>query len=258
MSMPTYYAIQLKKAALLGELRVNDVPLYRWRDGKPVRIGRPINLWIPGRSGEVAASVGLPEGSKPGQPPPELEITIAAGSQPEQKTTEAPAIAHYVLDPAVVPSTGRVPVRLNFVAAEVPPSLFWPIAQRVELTDQARASILGVLRELHDALSARDVIRACDLLDFKALEVARCGYRSEAWARQSQREFLEFVTGSPGFSLAPLIPDRLRFQLVAGERLVWVTQDESEPALQSANTGGPQFQLPVYLAPVHGRWTVVR
>lgn len=83
--MPTYYAIQLKKAALLGELRLNDVPLYRWRDGKPVRTGRPINLWIPGRSGEVAASVGLPEGSKPGQPPPNLRSPSQRAPSPSKR-----------------------------------------------------------------------------------------------------------------------------------------------------------------------------
>jgi len=49
----------------------------------------------------------------------------------------------------------------------------------------------------------------------------------------------------------------MQLHLVGRDRLVWVTRANYADALRIPSVN-PTVTLPIYLAPLHGRWTIVR
>ena len=255
--MPTFYAIKVDKEDLYGEVIVNDVPLLIWRDTKPAISAQGINPWITGRMGRVTVVLEWPSSDRPQSLSPRLTVDILAGPRADQTTGEAELLVRFHWP------QGRAPGRpeqigFEFEARDPPPSTFWSRAEEIALDTEALAGARAVLADLHSALDRRDLARAVALLDFKAVDVGRAMYWPADRARQSQRDFLEFVMESEGWAMEPLGSEKLRFRLVADRHLVWATREDSQPALQSSPTKSPRLLLPVYLAPVDHIWTVVR
>src|SRR4051794_10122313 len=102
--MPTFYAVQISKEGLAGELRINDVPLFKWLDGKSMTAGQPVNMWITGRNGKVTVAFdwrNVPTGDI--VPRPKISVKVLGGSQRNQPMNAAVELAHstWQLDPTV-------------------------------------------------------------------------------------------------------------------------------------------------------------
>jgi hypothetical protein len=256
--MPTFYAIKIEKLNFAGELRFNDVPLQTWRDSSAATLVQPVNMWIAGKRGKVSFRFALSNNVMAKASASKLSAEILAGSRRDQSTTEAKLISKY--DWPGTSGSISLPneIGFDFESNDPPPSEFWPNALSLELTKETIADAISALKPIHEALSLRDLAKAESLLEFKVVDVGRSFYMSEPQARSSQRDFLEFITGSDGFAMDPLNPDALQFHVVADKRLVWVTRANFEPALSSKVGKGPRLLMPVYIAPVRNKWVIVR
>lgn len=58
--------------------------------------------------------------------------------------------------------------------------------------------------------------------------------------------------------MEPLTPEGVELRLIAERRIVLATRIGGQPVLQSSAARSPRLLLPVYVAPLYGRWTVVR
>jgi hypothetical protein len=257
--MPTFYAVQVSKEGLAGELRINDVPLYNWLDRKPVTTGQPVNMWITGHTGKLTLAYDW-RNAPPGNivPSPKLTLKILSGSQRNQPMRGAFELAHseWRLDPKV---PARPPgVALDFPCHEIPPSVFWPEARALDISPEAKANVLALLHDLNAALDRRDIQRVSALLQFKTLDVGRSFYHSDSESMNGLSEYLAFCMDGPDWSMESVDDASVQFQTVADGRLIWATLPDAQPVLQSRANRHPRLQLPVYAAPVRGSWTVVR
>jgi hypothetical protein len=254
--MPTFYALHVNREHLAGTLKINDVSLLQWSDPKAATSAHAINAWVTGRSNRISVVFDWPKDVMALRP--KFEATVLATTRPDQSSDEGAVVIRFAW-PSDPLSAQRPPeVGFAFEATDPPPSGLWSALAPIDLNDQARAGANAALLELQGALARRDLERAAAILDFKAVDLGRAMYLDPDQARTSQRDFLEGFLSEPDFAMAPLEPTAIELQLVAERRLVWASRPGGAPVLQSSLAKSPRLLLPVYLAPLRGRWTVVR
>ena len=97
-----------------------------------------------------------------------------------------------------------------------------------------------------------------ELFDFKANDIGSVMEIGSEIARAQQRRFLETITDVSGWAVSPLKAEEIQMQLVASNKVVWVTKSRRDSVLRSIPETGIKASIPLFLAPVNGRWTVVR
>jgi hypothetical protein len=250
--MSTFYVLNVSRAHAPGELHVNSIPVETW-DDDVASMASVVNEWIAGASSTVAF---VPRMSQPPSPAADSRVEIAVASVVQTGTSEKTStiVARLQWLPSTPATAGAVST--SFPSAPVPPSAFWPSARRISLDAPARLAMLALVSHLHAALRQRDLPTVTAILDFSTVDTGRAHYLSPESSRRSQTDLFSRHFARPDFRMEELVPDQVTLRLVADSRLVWITRQDLSPALQSA--GAARFMVPLYAAPVNGRWSIVR
>jgi hypothetical protein len=147
-------------------------------------------------------------------------------------------------------------VALEFEVRHPPPSKLWSQASAIDLTPETRDEIAELAGRVHHAVAARNVDRAAELLDYRAVDIGRCFFMSTDDARRAQWTALESIATAEGGELEPLDLNALEMHPVADRRLIWVTRREQASAIAAMSSTGPSMHL--FVARINDVWTVVR
>ena len=255
--MATYYVLKAEKDGVEMRVEVNDVPVLVWNNqGKNSRTDQ-LNAWL--ERGEATVRVRLERRAEPGETAPApasatLTVAPVVKDQPAGKP-----LLEFSWPPANKEQE-QYPFEKSFPfkVEDPPPSEFWTAAKPVNLGPQEREGAIAVVAELQEALAARNRERALDLLLWKAIDMRRAHYLDVQDARDDLTEYLGFFLDSPDWEVAPLKRDQLEIHALAGNRLFWVTEPDSLDPIRSKEGASPTIRIPVYVAPLKGKWTIVR
>lgn len=256
--MSMSYRLTAKKKRVTVRLELNEVPLWVWDDSEAVHITEELNPWITAGTNTLRVRVDWPEDESYAPETALADIRIEAVAA-DQDGGQRLALAEYAWPPKEEEEAYPSETVLQFDIAEPPPSRFWPDAQAIELTSEAEGEITDLVERLHASLAARDIDRLADLLDYRAVDIARSRYWPTTKARDSQRDFFhETLIEEPDWQLANLASEQLEMHFVAEGRLLWVTREDFQPALALTSPDDSEVAIELYLAPVAGNWTVIR
>lgn len=253
--MPTYYAMKLIKENVALRLEVNDVPLILWPHTQRIERAEQLNSWIEPGPNEMRVVLDRPADTS-GQAQVELHLDPL---QTGERVPSGAPLAVFRWPPAKTDEE-QYPFEtvLPFVAIDAPPSDFWRQAEPIDWTPQARQEVLDIFLSLHGALGRRDLSAAARLLMYRSVDIHKANYISEQEPGSDLKDYLGLFFDAPRWEIAPVDVDSLNPHLVARRRLVWVTDAEEQDPLRSKPGTRPGMVLPVYFAPVDGKWTVVR
>lgn len=256
--MATHHVLLARSEGILPWIELNRVAILQAADPRPVSSEIRLNRWIlPGKN---VLSVRL---EKPEDPHPTRFwlslVTFPAHSDPEN-ATQVPI--EFAWPPKEAQEHGEEPpiVRsFEFTPGDPPPGELWEKAAPLGPGPEPREEILILLRRLHAALSERNVGDVMEIQAFKLRDALRSHHfaHSAEIAIAEAKEVYEDAMSQHGFRMEPIMEDEVELHPVADGRVLWVTGENRQAVLRSFTTEGPRLTLPVYVARIQGRWTVV-
>lgn len=249
------YTLTVRTQTVAVRLDLNGVP--RWiRPGRPSDgLSANVNPWIMPGTNTLRLGIDWPDGVsyEPGRASLELRLD----ARPRTAATGGRVLAACEWpgrDEEAYPAA----LTLAFEVTQAPPSRLWHSAAPIALTPQARDEIRTLVAHLHAALAERNIDRACELLDYRTVDVTQTLYQPAQEARAAQRAVLEALPATDGATaLLPLHPDELELHPVADSRVVWVTRPDRAPAIEQHTADGA-LAMPLYVARIDNAWKIVR
>ena len=178
-------------------------------------------------------------------------VTVRASGNPQ--------VFDYGWDPGNPKHPLPVQAERHFTT-HLPAPWTWQTAPKITLDAPTKAAINAHMKHLYDALNSKNVDEGVALFAPRNHEEARALGMSVAEADENSREgWVEDFT-SPGWHLYPIGFPRLRYELIAGGRVVHVLRfDGGVPLINAtADSDGLHSSYDIYLCLVHGQWTVIR
>ncbi|RMF79486.1 MAG: hypothetical protein D6744_09100 [Planctomycetota bacterium] len=253
-----YYVIKAEKSGVLATIEVNGVPVLLWRSANHVSTTDQLNAWaLPGEN-ELRIKIEWPEDEDFSPGKASLELSMEALQVGQKLGTTRPLLEFKW--PPKNPDEEQYPYEatLKFNVSDPPPSDFWPNARKIHFTDRTREEIVAQLKELHAAMKARDIDRVAKFFEFKAVDVRKAHYIDPADAQADLREYLEFFLTEESWDLPDLDPDALEFHVLAGNRVVWVTEPDYRNPIRTKDGASPGIQIPLYYGQTDNEWKIVR
>jgi hypothetical protein len=143
----------------------------------------------------------------------------------------------------------------------------WERAEELGPLDQhpeARAEVVDFLRRLHGTMNSEPPASWVPYFETKASDLAKSMGKPATEVSAQQIEFFHGLAGIEGWGLEPFDEKRLLLHPV-NSRVLRVRYVDSEGPIQSLPLPKPddpatldRFTMPLYLAKVDGKWTVIR
>lgn len=142
----------------------------------------------------------------------------------------------------------------------LPDSWAWQTAPKITLDSPTKVAINAHVKRLFDALNTKNINESVALFARRNHEEARAVGTSIAEADKDSREGWQEDFATPGWHLYPIDYSRLRYELIAGGRVVHVLRfDGGVPLINAtADPDGLHTSYDIYLCLVHDQWTVIR
>jgi hypothetical protein len=241
------YLANYEKKGVSLTVTVNDVVLDRWEGAGRERGGGPLNMWLRPGPNRIRLRGTVAPGTEP-----HVEISIVAASS-GPNFPQKPIVGLSWPAPKTEPKS--IDEQLIVTPDPVPPSELWGKAERLTLDAVSKAAILVTVSQLHQAAAKKDLDRMMALTDFQAVDTGRSLYMPLEKARNSGRDFL--ADGMKGkWSVDPWEPQKVETRLVEDGLLAEVTMSGKPPIrIHMAET---QFQIPIFVARVSGKWIIAR
>ena len=255
--MNRFYAIEIECEKIQADIRVNDVPIMHLPlSDKTVR-SQTINRWIVPGNNAVQLSLVQTNPNLSETQSVHFELKVSSSDQTDDEFVNPMERLNFNWPVDEITEPQRT-WDLTFEVDTQTASQFWYQAQPIDWTEMAQSKVIAIVQQLHGFLEQRDLAKLNDILSYKAKDTGTTHYLPPQTAQASQQQFFKELTTGFDWRMRPLDPDELEFHLVAGNRLVWVTGPGQQPVLKSQTKRGENLNLPLYLAPVAGEWTVVR
>lgn len=255
--MPLFYVINAERRSLHVRVEVNGVPVILWETPAPRQAFDQLNGWITPGTNEVRIRLEWPADQTYAPETGQFRMRLEAVEK-GKKVGSGQALAEIEWPDALQPEAYPFETLMRFQAPETPPAELWTKARPFEFNDEMRNTVIDTVSSLHQALSARDRSNCMKLLEYKTVDIRRAFHISPDEGRKDLKELLEMLFDVDDWAMAPLEVERLEMHVVGGNRLVWVTLPDYATPLRTAAESSAGFSLPVYLAPIDGRWTIVR
>ncbi len=136
----------------------------------------------------------------------------------------------------------------------------WQTAPKITLDAPTKAAINAHLKRFYDALDSKNVDECVALFALSNRDHAAALGMSAAESDKNSREGWVETFSSPGWHLRPIDYPHLRYDLMAGGRVVHVLQANGGLPLINTppDSDGSHTGIDVFLCQVHGQWAVVR
>lgn len=246
-----YYRIRYA-GNMTAKMYLNDVPLDYFNQ-KNVFIDEPMSQWIlPGKN--ILQLKIAPTKEKDAS----LKITLVSYKKGIKSLAEEKTLITYKWKKGDAASqTFKIDVK------NPPVSNFWKTAKPITLSKKNKEAALAEFRKLEKAIAAGQNSEAVkELLKYKMTEINNTFNYDEPLT-------IPFPTSETMETIKSVPDNKLSFKLIANKRILWIYRsgaaaidkfgDYDSSALRVENAEGTAgFNMPVYMAPVNGKWTFVR
>jgi hypothetical protein len=230
------FLLEVACEGVLAEVRLNDVQVFRAKRAEPKTAEARLNPWVLEGANLLVARI-------------EPEGTLNSFSL--SLTRDGSALSRYRWDGEVEGWRHRFTVRKAFGRWA------WQDAPAAAPSAADRRAILALVKEAHRALAGRDAKALTRLTALSREELGRAlGFDPDETA-QGQEAFLESLFASRDWSPEAIDFAKLVLTPQAGGRIVTITDAAGKPPLRGAAEGG-RVALPMSVARVKGKWTIVR
>lgn len=269
---PPYQFTAHLEEGVLGRVWLNDLPVHKVLTRGPESLSGGANhMLVPGENTLTLEILALPEGTPPPPPDPNTpdpKHLLPVGFKIYQvvDASSTPMKAAEIIRVDLPTSLGlspwerpEMPLR-HEVRFELPDPVVEPVYWRSPPADfgcSGTPELISVVKELHDALMARDVGRFVGLLSLK-YEAYSAAYPGEpAAAIDRQRSAAERFFKLP-YVVKPLDFGKIHFEPRAQGRVALVSGSDDRPVIEAVAEGepAPALRANLFLTRIDGSWRI--
>lgn len=255
--MGLYYVMNVERRVVNARVEFNGVPLVLWDGPGPQQVIEALNGWMMGTAHELRVRLEWPRNKRFAAGQAKFLVRVA-GLERDKPPSAKGALCEFDWPAQGQEEQYPFETVLRFDTARPPASELWPRLRPMEFDDRGREGVLSVVREIHEAMGARDRARCASLLELKTLDIRHAFEIPPEEGRRDLAELLDELFGAPDWAVAPLEPEKVELHVVAGNRLVWATLPGGVSPVRAADASSAGFSLPLYLGMLDGKWRVVR
>ncbi|MBN8218059.1 MAG: hypothetical protein J0L75_15560 [Spirochaetes bacterium] len=251
------YQLLVDSQGLVGIVSFNGVPMLRL-DGNPRTQAALINPWIHAGENSVAFEYALDRSSN-ALAVARLKLRLAVAWRGEKGVRNEPLWAYELPRkkngaPDIPPEetlTGETRVELPLHT-----KTWLDVAPKITIDEGVRKRLAGEVAAFHRAVETSDQKALERLTWWKTEETARLGGLSLTPAQFTVR-VSNFIGVLKGFRLEKLDTKGLRFDPLAGDRVVVVTREGNRSPIAFTGPKG-DMEIDLYYGMVSNRWMLVR
>ncbi len=252
--------IQIKAVAINFEVRINDIPLFTMRKGRPTVTELPCNPF-------------LFEGSN------DIDITIWPTADNDGFPDHAEALFEFYQRPIDALRTDRTIIgKINF-----PPNLssertkkatlkentklkvdneilkpVWAEAKPIEWDEEEMNEVMKIYKKYETALQKKNINEILELILDKDKQYANAFYSTLSTQQDEQRSFLEETFSDNNFRLVPLEKHIIRPQICANGKLVTILNQDNRSPLQFYNRSDKITKsFPIYIGKIKNEFKIL-
>ena len=239
---------------------VNDLPVFTDNGRGQSSGGAVINPYLLGAPNHISVILTPRRGEvlPPAQATADVKV-LAYTQGADGKPGPIETVYHFHWKQTEPPQRAPAPANGTLPAVLLPRPLNWQDAPRVQQVDAAtKAEIDAQIKDLHDALGAKDSTKIRSLLAAKLDNSALALGRTQAQMDASQQAFFEDDFRDPDWRMKPIGYAHLQYHLRAGGRVVQVLNpDGSDPLASVPDKNASSTLIDLYLARIDGHWAFV-
>ena len=253
--MKAIYATQVKKKEVIGKIDINGINIIKMSDKE--EIFEQINFWIFPGLNKLQINLDWPVSKQFKEGYSQFSLNIFQGES-GKLLSEAKSILTYNWPQKDVEEVYPKEILLSFDVKYVPLTNFWRLSKPIILNDKMIEKVIKFVCNVHQHFENKELSELLNIFDFKALDIGNLMYFSNKKARDSQKDFFEFVMDTPNWSMKPINLEQIEYTLFANNRLLLISANGYEPIIQSNPSNGPKLILQIYLALINDELTIVR
>ncbi len=258
-----FYILNYRFMNADGSIELNGVPMaesekkYNYSTTGFSDVG----MWV--MPGNNRAIITIRSMNKSENPRVEFSVSIARKGQ---MSDEGVKIVEFLIpeksgDEAATLAKIKFPFKkeIEFTPDYPPPSELWSRAKTAPLNPAAKKKITKLISDLHRAMVNKDANRVYELFKFKAADVSRLRYDTADESGTKFKEQIKSLLAMKGMKFEALKTERLAFRLLAGGKVVWVTEGASKsPIRTTENKDLGRLEFPIYVSYIEDAWVIVR
>ena len=259
---PRFY-LHVRARGVVSVVSVNDATMSVDLEADGVVVTDPVDTWLKPEENLLRVDLRWPEGRPFVTGVAEAEATLFIADPGSDSPRPGRVLARIQWPPqGQVEQEDPYPLRLQaaFRASPAPATRLWLQAGPVTpLAQEDRAEIFGRVAELRQALMSQQPERAYDLLSYRYAEEARAEGKAEARIRAAVLEGYRDMFSFGHLDYAPVDAQQLTLRPLSDGKVVHVMREGYGHAILALHRAtGTGFGIPVYMARVGGKWTIVR
>ncbi len=253
------YAIRVISSGLCLEVRLNDVPVYINNKGINSTDENFVNEFMAEGNNELKLIVRPPypldEVPPTAQAVAEL-LSVERGDSVSDGEVLAQVVWPDYRTPVPPRSYPQITEGKEYINTEDYRS--WRNAPIITLDNDTQKNILGLLRQLTDALDNRRIEDCISLLKIKVIERARAYHFDETEKLDQLRQSYSELMQHPLWGIEAWKENNAKIELLGNEKLVKITDSVNEYIIQSTDLGGIQLVIPTYVTCLENQWIIIR
>jgi len=261
--MTSYYYLSVEATGVLATVGINDVPLVVGDKPGSLTATEPVNLWLLPSDNRITVDLAWPSGKPVTKGSASVEAVLFLHDSATEVPTPKRVLARFYWPSQEIeeqyPYHGEV--RIEGSIADPPPTTLWQDAAALaEPSEAERREVLAIVEVLRSALIGKRLEDAFAVLTYRYKDEARAEGKPFERVRETVLEMYEWLVGQEGgLTSTPLTLEAARFRIVGAGKVLLVDRRDGVPAIYLENENADlAFGIPVYVARIGGKWTVVR
>ncbi len=256
----TYYSLQINTISACFDIKINDIPLYADRQGKPTAVEFPINhLLIKGLNIlQVSISPAKHENEFADHSKTNFEIYSRDINDAMEKRIliAAAEFPDYINDEKLKKAT--IPSKKEFLASLLLEAPLWSTAPVFKLNEQTINEIMTIYREYFNALKSKNTDAVFKLTRVKDKVYADTSYQSLNTHLNKLREDFKEIFEDPANQHIDFDIQKKKPELHAFGKLITIMNDENRsPLLFYNGDTGVSTSYKIYLCMKDEKLTIV-
>lgn len=258
--MGCYFYLYVKTTGIASFVGLNDVQIIKDPEAEGIITDEPVNQWLKPQKNQLNIFLSWPTDKQftPNQAKAEVKLYIADPTSDVPKPGEVLASFNWPNpgEPEAYPYTLEETVEIK-----TPPEMkLWTEGKPIsEISEADKAVIIDLVEQLRKALLAKDTNLAFSLLQYRYTEEAMSEEKNPDQVRAAIIEQYNWLMGLGDLSTQPLTTQEASFTIVGDGHLVQINRGEHDPAVILEHQASNRcFAIPIYVAQINNKWTIVR
>lgn len=246
-----YYNLLYSKRDAIASIEFNGIVIVPESEKQDISGQIDLNMWMMPEGNKLKIK-GIKKTKEDSMFPSAIKANLFLGKRGEMPD-EGKKIAGFEWKEGEGDIVLPFEKEITVMPTEIPPSDLWSAAEEIKLSEDDIKGIQVLVQAIFDSIQKKDEVKMYSLLKFRFAELSKTRYYPVDEAEN--KSGIKMIIKLAGGKLKTLKPDKLKYTLAAGNKIVVVTTKNGKYPLDSKDG---EFSIPVHVSRIKGEWVLSR